>query len=164
LMYFGSDKLITYAILTFGVSLIIRIIYQVYCRKQFVESHYRFEYDKAYYKELVAYSSWNLFGNIAAVARSQGNNVVLNLFFGVVANAAYGITVIVQGAISSFITNFQVAVNPQITKDFAKGELKSMEKLINQASKFSFLMALLLVSPVLLNLDFILKSWLLNSL
>jgi len=162
LMYFGSDKLITYAILTFGVSLIIRIIYQVYCRKQFVESHYRFEYDKAYYKELVAYSSWNLFGNIAAVARSQGNNVVLNLFFGVVANAAYGITVIVQGAISSFITNFQVAVNPQITKDFAKGELKSMEKLINQASKFSFLMALLLVSPVLLNLDFILKTWLVN--
>src|SRR5690606_27841001 len=160
LMYFGNDKLITYSILTFVVSLIIRIIYQVYCRKQFIESHYRFEYDKLYYKELIAYSGWNLFGNIAVVARSQGNNVVLNLSFGVVANAAYGITVVVQGAISSFITNFQVAVNPQITKGFAKGDLKSMQKLINQASKFSFLMALLLVSPILLNLDFILKTWL----
>lgn len=162
LVYFGNDKLITYAILTFVVSFIIRIIYQVYCRKQFPESKYKFEYDKDYYREMLSYSGWNLFGNMASVARGQGNNIVLNLFFGVVANASYGITIIVQGAISSFITNFQIAVNPQITKDFAKGELNSMQILISQASKFSFLMALVLISPVLLNLDFILNTWLVN--
>lgn len=162
LVYFGSDKLITYAILTFLVSFIIRIVYQVYCRRNFKESKYRFEYDKTYYRELMSYSGWNLFGNIAAVARGQGNNIVLNLFFGVIANAAYGITMVVQGAVSAFITNFMVAVNPQITKTFAKGDLGSMHRLINRSSKFSFLLALLLISPIILHIEFILKLWLVN--
>lgn len=162
LVYINSDKLMIYAILTFVISLISRLIYQMYCRNHFRESKYRFEYDKVYYEELVSYSGWNLFENIGSVARGQGSNVVLNLFFGVVANAAYGITLIVQAAISNFIRNFQVAVNPQITKKYAKGEIKSMHKLINQSSKFSFLLALLLISPVLLNLDFILKMWLIT--
>lgn len=162
LVYFGSDKLITYAILTFVVSFIIRVMYQLYCRKHFQESKYKFEYDKEYYRELMSYSGWNLFGNIAAVARGQGNNMVLNFFFGVIANAAYGITMVVQGAVSSFITNFMVAVNPQITKTFAKGDISSMHRLINQSSKFSFLLALLLISPVILNIDFILELWLVN--
>lgn len=162
LVYFGSDKLITYSVLTFVVAFIIRMIYQLYCRKHFKESIYHFKYDKDYYKELISYSGWNLFENISAVARGQGSNVVLNIFFGVVANAAYGITAVVQVAMSSLIRNFQIAVNPQITISYARGEFKTMQNLVNQSSKFSFLMALLLISPILLNIDFILKIWLEN--
>lgn len=162
LVFFGNDKLITYAILTFVVSFIIRMIYQIYCRRNFKESKYLFEYDKEYYRELVSFSGWNLFGNIATVARGQGNNMVLNLFFGVVANAAYGISMVVNGVVSSFITNFMVAVNPQITKTYAKGEIEAMHRLISLSSKFSFLLALILISPLILNIDFILKLWLVN--
>lgn len=160
LVFFGSDKLITYAILTFVVSFIIRIVYQVYCRKHFQESKYKFEYDKEYYRELMSYSGWNLFGNIAAVARGQGINVVLNLFFGTVVNAAYGITLTVQGAVQSFVTNFQVAVNPQIIKNYAKGDLNAMQLLIFRSSKLSFFLFFILSFPIILNTEYILNLWL----
>lgn len=160
LVYFGSDKLITYAVLTFVVSFIIRMIYQIYCRRNFKESKYKFEYDKEYYRELMSYSGWSLFGNIAAVARGQGINVVLNLFFGTVVNAAYGITLTVQGAVQSFVTNFQVAVNPQIIKNYAKGDLYAMQLLIFRSSKLSFFLFFILSFPIILNTDYILNLWL----
>lgn len=160
LVYFGNDKLITYAVLTFVVSLTIRIIYQVYCRQQFPESIYRFEYDKEYYKELMSYSGWSLFGNIAAIARGQGINVVLNLFFGTVVNAAYGVSIIVQGAVQGFVSNFQIAVNPQIIKNYAQGDLKAMQLLIFRASKLSFFLLFILSFPIIMNIEYVLNIWL----
>src|SRR5690606_41908863 len=77
-----SDKLILYSILTFGIAFVIRMTYQIYCKKRFPESKYKFYCNKAYYKELLSYSGWNLFGSVAMVIRGQGSNILLNLFFG----------------------------------------------------------------------------------
>lgn len=160
LVYFGSDKLITYAILTFIVALVIRMIYQLYCRKQFAESKYHFEYDKVYFKELMSYTGWNLFGSFAAMVRGQGNNIILNLFFGTVVNAAYGITSQVQNAVHMFVSNFQMALNPQIIKSYAQGDLKQNHRLIFTGSKFSFFLLFIIVCPIWFNVDFILQLWL----
>ncbi|PKR80303.1 hypothetical protein CW751_10655 [Brumimicrobium salinarum] len=160
LVIYGGDKLIAYAIMMFLVSLIIRIAYQIYCRKNYAASKFKFEYDKTYFKELISYSGWNLFGGIASVSRSQGINIVLNLFFGTVVNAAYGLTLQVQSAVNQFVTNFQKAVNPQIIKTYSEGNLAQMHKLIIQSSKFSFLLMMLLVAPILFNTEFILNIWL----
>lgn len=162
LVIYGGDKLIAYAAMMFLVSLIIRIAYQIYCRRNYIASKYSFEYDKIYFKELIGYSGWNLFGGMAAVSRGQGINIVLNLFFGTVVNAAYGITLQVQSAVNQFVTNFQRAVNPQIIKTYSEGNLERMHKLIIQSSKFSFLLMLLLVAPILFNTDFVLNLWLKN--
>lgn len=162
LVYFGTDKLITYAILTFSVAFIIRMIYQVYCRREFAESRYQFQYDKKYYKELISYSGWNLFGNISSVAKGQGVNMVLNLFFGTVVNAAYGVTNQVYAAVNMFVSNFQLALNPQIIQNYSKGDVKQSQYLISQGSKFSFFLILILVTPVILNTDYILQLWLKN--
>ena len=110
------DKLILYSILVFTVSLLVALGYRLYCYKHFRESSLKWYKDKAYYKELLSYSGWNLFGNIAAVARGQGINLVLNVFFGTVVNAAYGITMQIQNSVRIFVNNFQLAVNPQIIK------------------------------------------------
>ncbi|MDM1384257.1 lipopolysaccharide biosynthesis protein [Myroides marinus] len=160
LLMLGEDKLILYSILIFVITFIIRLIYQFYCRKQFKESKYKFELDKVYFAELLAYSGWNLFGNFAAVARGQGVNMVLNLFFGTVVNAAYGITMQIQGAIQMFVTNFQMAVNPQIIKTYASGDKERMFNLVFQSSKFSYFLILLIVGPLIFNIDFILEFWL----
>lgn len=162
LVYFESDKLITYSILTFIVAFVIRLTYQIYCRREFVESKYKFQYDKQYYKELISYSGWNLFGNIAAVAKGQGVNIILNLFFGTVVNAAYGITNQVVGAINLFVTNLQLAFNPQIVKSFSQGNLEKSHYLILQGSKFCFYLLLIIVTPILLNTSYILNLWLKN--
>jgi O-antigen/teichoic acid export membrane protein len=120
LIFFGSDKLITYAILIFLVATTIRFIYQKYCHLNFVESNYKFEYDKESFKDLMSFTGWNSLGSIALLVSSQGNNLILNLFFGTTANAAFGITLLVQGVVLSFVQNFQTAVNPQIVKSYAK--------------------------------------------
>lgn len=163
LVKYGGDKLIAYSILVFLVTLIVRSIYQIYCIRMYKASKYSFEYDKIYIKELISYSGWNLFGGLASVSRGQGINVVLNLFFGTVVNAAYGLTLQVQSAVNQFVNNFQVAVNPQIIKNYSEGNLERMHKLIIQSSKFSFLLMFLLVAPILLNTDFILSLWLKDS-
>ncbi|MDM1503179.1 lipopolysaccharide biosynthesis protein [Myroides marinus] len=160
LLVLGEDKLILYSILTFIVAFIIRLVYQIYCRKQFQESRYKFEYDRTYFYELLAYSGWNLFGNFAAVARNQGVNMVLNLFFGTIVNAAYGITMQVQGAVQMFVSNFQMAVNPQIIKTYATGNLNEMRKLVFQSSRFSYYLLLILIAPLILHTNSILELWL----
>lgn len=160
LLQWDADKLIIYAILTFIVSFIIQTSYKLYCKKYFKESVYQFYYDKKYYKELISYSGWNLFGNIAAVARNQGSNILLNLFFGPVVNAAYGLSLMVQGIIGSFISNVQVAVNPQIVKNFSNGNSVKFLALIYKSAKFSFFGMLLIVLPVLLQTEFLLYLWL----
>ncbi|MFV0145119.1 MATE family efflux transporter [Empedobacter falsenii] len=160
LMLISTNKLIYYAVLTFGLSFIIRMLYQIYCRKQFKESKYHFVYDKLYFIELISYSGWNLFGNVAAVAKGQGINLVLNLFFGTVVNAAYGITNQVVSAVNLFSTNLQMAFNPQIIKNYSQGNVEQTQNLIFQGSKISFFLILLLVMPILLNTEYILVLWL----
>ena len=160
LTYFGSDKLITFAALTFLVSLIVRTVSLIYCRRQFEESKYKFEFDKLYFKELMSYSGWNMFGSLAMVARSQGSNIILNLFFGTIVNAAYGITSQVQTAVLMFVNNFQIAMNPQIIKTYAKGAIEENRELITQGSKLSYYLLFIIICPIWVNLEHILNIWL----
>lgn len=160
LSYMGYDKLITYAFLTFCITLTMQLVYRIYCKKYFIESRYKFVYDKKYFKELIGYSGWNLFGNIAAVAKGQGANMILNLFYGTVINAAYGIAMQVQGAVNLFVSNFQVAVNPQIIQQYSQGNFEQSRKLIVYSSKLSFFLMLIIISPILANIDYILETWL----
>src|SRR5690606_16583737 len=104
-LFLADDKLILYSILVFVVTVTVQIVYHIYCHKNFEETKINFIKDKKYLKELLSFSGWNLFGNIAAVARNQGINLVLNVFFGVVLNAAYAIAIQVQNAIGSFVAN-----------------------------------------------------------
>lgn len=156
------DKLILYSMLVFSVSLTVALAYRLYCYKHFRESSFKIYKDKAYYKELLSYSGWNLFGNIAAIARGQGINLVLNIFFGTIVNAAYGITMQVQNSVRIFVNNFQLAVNPQIIKNYSQGNFVQTHKLIFQSCKFSFFLMLILASPLLLNTQYILELWLKN--
>lgn len=162
LQLFEYDYLILYTAFLFLSSLIIKIWIRVYCKLKFNESKYSFYYDKSFYRILLSYSGWNLFGSLASIAKGQGINVLLNLFFGTVINAAYGIALQVQGAVSMFVNNFQTAINPQIIKTYAKGDLQRSHSLILQSAKFSFFLMFVLFCPIFFNIDFILKLWLVN--
>lgn len=160
LLFFGEDKLILYSILIFIVTVIVKLIYQLYCQKYFKETKLYLVKDRSYLKELLFFSGWNLFGNIAAVARNQGINLVLNLFFGVTLNAAYAIAIQVQNAVGTFVTNFQKAINPQIIQSYAKGNDIYSLKLVNVGAKFSFYLIVLIVVPFLIHTEYILNLWL----
>lgn len=160
LMVAPIDKLIFYGLLLMLLSLIIRIVYGVYCRRNFEECSYSFVMDKPLLKEMFGFAGWNSVGNIAALLKDQGVNVLLNLFFGPIVNASRGIVLQVRGAIQGFVNNFVTAINPQITKSYASGEREYMMSLIFKSARFSFYILSLFVIPVLLNSEYILNLWL----
>lgn len=154
------DKLVVYAALLLCVGLLMRWIYARYCQKHFPEARYRHHFDKALLKEMFSFSGWSLWGNLATMLYSQGLNMMLNIFFGPVVNAARGIAIQVQGVVQSFVGNFQMALNPQITKSYANGDLALMHNLMFRSAKFSFFLLFLLALPVLLEANYILQLWL----
>ena len=160
LVVFSVDKLILYAFLLLAVQLFIRFCYSIYCHKHFKETKYKKVWDKALFKEMTGFAGWGLFGNLSYVMYSQGLNILLNVFFGPVVNAARGISVQVQNAIQQFVGNFQTALNPQITKTYAQGKMQEMHKLMYRSARFSFYLLFFLSLPVLFETDFILTIWL----
>lgn len=154
------DKLITYAALLLFLSLSMRIIYGIYCSRKFEECHYRFVFDKDLLKHMGGFAGWTMFGNLAYVGYSQGLNILLNLFFGPSVNAARGVAMQVNEKVSAFCTNFQMALNPQITKSYAANDLKRMHSLVYASSKYSFFMLLLLSLPIMIEAPSILHYWL----
>lgn len=160
LMIGDVDKLVLYAILMLAVQVAIRFTYNIYCRRHFEETAYRFEFDRPLFKEMLSFSGWNLWGNMASVAFTQGLNILLNIFFGPAVNAARGVAVQVQQAVHQFSMNFQTAINPQITKSYAVQDIEYMHSLIFRSSRFTFFLLLCICLPVFMEADFLLGLWL----
>ena len=144
-----------YAALLFAVAVIIRLIYGVYCTRHFPECSTGPKYDKSIYKEMSGFAGWNFIGTSSSVIRDQGNNVVLNLFFGTVVNAAYGIGMQVSNAAYSFSQNFMTALNPQITKSYALGDFAYLSTLVLRGcAVFRFYLLWMIAVVILLNTDY----------
>lgn len=154
------DKLIVYAILLAVVQLSIQMCYMVYCHRHFPESRYQHVKDWKLFREMTSFAGWNLFGGMASISFNQGLSMLLNVFFGPVVNAARAVATQVQSAIQMFITNFQMALNPQIVKTYAQEDFDAMHTLMFRSSRFSFFLMYLLSLPVLLEAPLILQIWL----
>ena len=107
-----------------------------------------------------AFAGWNFIGCTAGLLKDQGVNILLNIFLGPVVNAARGIALSVNTAVSGFAGNFMAAVNPQITKSYAAGDRDYMFSLVERGSRFSFYIMLILALPILFETEFILTLWL----
>lgn len=154
------DKLIVYSFLILLISLSLRLIYGVYCKRKFEECSYMFILDKPLLKKMTSFAGWNFFGAGSFLLMTQGVNMLLNMFFGVALNAARGIATQVENVVNQFTTNFGTAINPQITKSYAKGDYAYMHKLVFAGSKYSFFLVVVLCVPIILEANQILHLWL----
>ncbi len=155
------DKLIFYSILMCIVSCIIRYIYSRYSKKHFIECrHIKLSYNKKNLNEMFRFAGWNFIGSSSVLLRDQGINILINIFCGAAVNAARGIAIQVNTAISSFINNFMTAVNPQITKSYAENNKDYMNMLIYKSTQYSYYLLLILSLPVFFNTEYILQIWL----
>lgn len=111
---------------------------------------------------MINFSGWDLYGNAAVMARTQGVNMLLNIFFTATMNAASAIATSVQTAIMSFASNVLSAFRPQIVKTYANGELPAMVELIKKAAVFTTLLLMIFTIPILTETDYILQLWLKN--
>lgn len=161
IMAFDGDRLILFAFLQVGVALGMRLCYGWYCSRHFEEAHYNPRiFDKGLMKELTVFSGWNLLNNGSYVFATQGVNMLVNVFFGVVYNASRSIATTVNGAIQGFVGNFTMAFSPQITKNYAVGDVDYAVHLVNRGTRFSWLMMYVFIVPVCMEAEMLLHLWL----
>ena len=154
------DKLSLYGGLTFISSFAIFLTYRIYCLRKFKEAHYSFMWDKALAKQLISYSGWNLFGALSGVAKGQGLNILINIYFGAAVNASRGIAYQLNHAITMLFSNFYTAVRPQITKYYAQNNLNEMYNLVYRSSKMSFFLIMICSLPLIIEAPAIIQLWL----
>ena len=161
IMAYGGDRLILLAILQILVTLGMQSFYGWYCTRHFAEAHYNSKlFDKRLLKELTVFSGWNLLNNGAYVFGTQGVNMLINVFFGVVFNASRTIAATVNGAVQGFVGNFSMAFSPQITKSYAAGNTEYAVHLANRGTKFTWLMMYIFIVPVCMEAEMLLYLWL----
>lgn len=160
LLFVGGDKLILYASMLMLVSIIVSVAYCGYTTKNFREVKVRWQWDVKTGRQLLSFASWSALGEMSWCGTLQGVNIVLNLFFGPAVNASRGIAYQVMGAVKKFVQSFQMAMNPQIVKQYAAGDVESMKNLVCRGTCFSFYLLLFLSFPILLRSEYILYLWL----
>lgn len=160
LAYFSFDKLIFYACLQLAVSLLIRFVNAIYCKKHFPESHYKRCWDKGLFKEMSVFAGWNFFGNMAFTLTDSGLNMVLNIFGGPTINAARGIAYQVKSATMKFMDAMTTVVSPYNTKLYAAGEKERFFFMLHLSTKIYFMVQLCLVVPLTFITKDVLYIWL----
>lgn len=154
------DHLKTYAVLFSTISFLDFILYRFYAKKINRNIHVSIFCDIVYLKRLLGFTGWNLIGSISGLFRSQGLNILINLFFGPVYNAARGIAYQIYNAINGFAGNFMMAVNPQIIKLYASNQEEELSKLVMRSSRMSFSLLTLISYPFIVLMPVVLKLWL----
>ena len=154
------DRLIFYSILIFAAELLSTFLYNLYCRKHFKECSFSFGYDKGIFRNMLSFSGWNTLGCLAAMGQGTGVNLIINSFCGTVVNGARGIAFQANGWVTRFVENFMVALNPQIIKSYASGDIQRMSSLVINGARFGCYLFLLLGIPLFVEIEFVLKLWL----
>ena len=160
LKYTTIDKLISYSFTYLLMSLVVNVVYIIYCRKYLSGCKYHYSWDKDLFRRMSSFAGWNLFGSLTSIMNSQGQAILLNIFFGPVVNAAKSIADKINQIVSSFVTNFFMALNPQIIKTYANGELSYTKELVVKSSKFSVFLLMLISFPLIFCMESILTLWL----
>jgi O-antigen/teichoic acid export membrane protein len=161
-VYTVADKLIVYGALMAGISLAVMIIMRVYCHRKYEECVFkpRRYYDKALMKEMTGFAGWNFLNSFSSIITNYGQNIVLNIFFGTIVNAAQGIANQLCAQLSVFANTMLKALNPIITKKEGGKDRDSMLKISMMGSKIAFFLLMFLFIPVFIEMPFIFNVWL----
>lgn len=154
------DHLAFYGALTATVSAIHLGIYFLVCGHNYPESKFGFYWNAGYFRELVSFGGWNLFGALTSVFSGVLVNVLLNNYFGAAVNAARSVAGQLSGKTAAFLTGFLTAANPQITKYYAAGDFRQAHLLTMRVSRFAFFLFLFVALPAFLLMPFVLNVWL----
>ena len=156
------DKLIVYGALLLIVACINTGLYRGYCKRRYAECRFRLLWDMALCSEMISFIGWNFFGSFSSMIKNQGNTLLLNWYIGPIANAAQGIANQIRNAVSTFSQNFNLAVRPQITKEYAQENYENLFNFLSLSCKLTFFLMLVIIVPVYYDIEFILQIWLKN--
>lgn len=160
LLIVSTDRLILYGALILAVNMISAFVYRFYCIRHFQETHFSWVWNKPLMRRMLTFSGYDLYGNMCVVARNQGQPIVLNMFFGVVANAGSSIALTVTGAISGLTTTVAQAFKPQVIKSYASEKIEEMTNMMGRSLQFTLLAYSAIAIPVAIETQRILYLWL----
>lgn len=158
--YVSIDKLIYYGLLLCAISALNFLMYLSYVRIKFRHLKFNLSIDKNLFISMLSFSGWNTFGSFANIARMQGLNIILNLFFGPIVNAARAIAYQVESAINSFVSNVITASRPQLIQSYSIGNIGRVNGMMFLITKVVTTMLLIMIVPIIFNIDYILEIWL----
>ena len=159
-LFAEGRRLVPYALLMLCAAVITRVSYSVYCRRAFPQLRFHFCRDRGIVREMLSFAGWSTFGNASIACNTQGLNLVLNSVGGPAVNAARGVAFQVQMAVTQFVASFQMAINPQITKSYAQGDVARTRELVLRSSRLSYMMILIIAIPLFLAAPWVLDVWL----
>ncbi|MDE7396389.1 MAG: polysaccharide biosynthesis protein [Muribaculum sp.] len=156
-----SNRLILYGFTIFGLSLLSALFFRAYCIRNFEETRLsNSRWNDSIFRQMLGFSGYNLIGNMCTALKSQGEPILLNLFFGVVANAAASIAATVTGAIGGMTTTIAQAFRPHIMKQYASGNINGLQKAMQRAVMLTIGVLSVVAIPFFVEPDKILQLWL----
>ena len=160
LQFVSYDKLVLFGVLSLVVNIVDFFLFYGYCRLKFAGMRFKFQYDATLFRSIMGLSGWNILGTFSFMLKWQGVSMLLNLFFGPLVNAARGIASQVNNAVSGFSPNVTIAFRPQIMNSYAVADYLRVKKLMFIESKICFMLIATLITPLVLDIDYILSLWL----
>lgn len=154
------DNLIIYAGSFIVVSFVDFLLYYIYTKKHFSNLKIIQITDRTLFKRMVSFSGWNIFGSFAYMIKDQGLNMLLNVYFGPIVNAARAISYQVSSALSGFSGNIFAAFRPQLMQSYSSKDYHRTTSLMCSMSKFTYYLMVLIAFPVIIEIDYILHIWL----
>lgn len=160
LPFFKFEYLFFYGLLLLIVSILSFLLNFYLTKRKYEECHYEYYYDKELFRSMASFSGWSLFGTLAGIGDNQGNNILINVFFGPVVNAAREVSFQVQNAVLAFSNSVFVAFKPQMIKSYAESNFEYMMELFYFGTKAIFFLNFLICFPLFINTEDILSLWL----
>lgn len=157
-----GDKLVIYSILMLFISILTNCFYVIYCLNKYKYLKFTFCKEISIYKNILSFVNWNLIGALAFVGKTQGINIIINIFFGTVTNAARAVAYQINSVVAAFSQNFMKAVDPRIVKEYSSKDSNRFKSLIYTSSKLSYYLLLFIALPFMLNAEYILNLWLVD--
>ncbi|MCD8266024.1 MAG: holin, partial [Prevotellaceae bacterium] len=155
------DRLVAYGALLMLMQVSVRLLYGAYCKRHFSEcGRLTLRVDKALLGQMFSFASWTVVGSLSFIFHTQGIALIINIFFGAAVNAAQGIANQVNSVVNQFVSNFLLAMNPQVVKSYAVGELGQMHQLVFRGCRFAFFLVSFFVIPLTLEAPALLGLWL----
>lgn len=161
MMFYDGNRLRYYAVALATIQFLSPLSYQIYCRikdKEIIK--WKINKCKEDYKKLFSFALWILVGAMATIGKVQGAAMIINLFFGTILNAAFGLATQINHAVSSFTATLRQAAVPQIMKSQGNGNEERSMTLVYTISRLSYLSMNIIAIPLLLTIDKILELWL----
>ena len=157
---FTIDKLILYAFLLLMASVSSQLIYFIFSVKKYNDIKLKLRWDFQTIKEILGFSGWSLIGCLAFLFNAEGLNLLMNVFFGPIVNAAYNIGNSVKNAVNQLGANFFVAVRPSLIKEYAAQNFEYVQKLFFFSTKVIFCLLFMIMFPISMETERILSLWL----